>query len=164
LAALNSSRFVAFLEGLTGISGLVADPHYRGGGLHQILPGGRLGIHADFNFYPKLKLYRRLNVIVYLNQNWQESYGGHLELWDKATLKSVKRVLPTFNRMVVFDTSSKSLHGHPEPLTCPEGRSRKSLALYYIRRIIHMKTIGSLIALSFTIKTGREFREDGKLI
>ncbi len=131
LAALNSSRFVAFLEGLTGISGLVADPHYRGGGLHQILPGGRLGIHADFNFYPKLKLYRRLNVIVYLNQNWQESYGGHLELWDKATLKSVKRVLPTFNRMVVFDTSSKSLHGHPEPLTCPEGRSRKSLALYY---------------------------------
>jgi 2-oxoglutarate-Fe(II)-dependent oxygenase superfamily protein len=129
--ALNSSGFLTFLEDLTGITGLIADPHLRGGGLHEIEPGGLLGVHADFNLYKRLKVWRRLNLLIYLNTDWDETWGGHLELWDRDGNSCVKRIAPTFNRAVIFDTSNRSYHGHPHPLACPEGQSRKSLALYY---------------------------------
>lgn len=131
LYQLNSSGFLEFLETLTGIDGLISDPHFWGGGLHQIKRGGYLKVHIDFNYYRKLNLERRLNFLLYLNKDWQESYGGHLELWEKDMARCGKRILPIFNRCVVFSTTSESYHGHPEPLTCPEDRTRKSLALYY---------------------------------
>jgi hypothetical protein len=90
-----------------------------------------LKIHADFNKHPRTKLDRRLNVLVYLNENWDESYGGHFELWDKEMKGCQKKILPFFNRMALFSTTSDSYHGHPNPLTCPPDRTRKSLALYY---------------------------------
>jgi len=130
-ATLNSSRFLTFLEELTGISGLIADPHLRGGGLHEIERGGLLGVHADFNHYQRLNLWRRLNLLIYLNTAWDEAWGGYLELWDRSRKACVTRIAPTFNRAVIFDTSNFSYHGHPHPLNCPEGQSRKSLALYY---------------------------------
>jgi Rps23 Pro-64 3,4-dihydroxylase Tpa1-like proline 4-hydroxylase len=128
---LNASGFLTLLEQLTGIKGLLPDPHLFGGGLHQIQKGGYLNIHADFNWYAKVKLYRRLNLLLYLNKNWLEEYGGHLELWDKKMSACQKKILPVFNRCVIFSTNHDSFHGHPEPLTCPEGWTRKSLALYY---------------------------------
>ncbi|HEX7174426.1 MAG TPA: 2OG-Fe(II) oxygenase [Pyrinomonadaceae bacterium] len=131
LYQLNSSVFVNFLEELTGISGLIPDPHFEGGGLHQIERGGFLKIHADFNRHPKLNLDRRLNLLLYLNENWREDYGGHLELWDKSVARCVERIAPVFNRCVVFTTTDFSFHGHPEPLFCPPGVTRKSVALYY---------------------------------
>jgi Rps23 Pro-64 3,4-dihydroxylase Tpa1-like proline 4-hydroxylase len=127
----NSGPFLAFLEQLTGIDGLIADPHLRGGGLHEIKRGGSLGVHADFNFYKRLKVYRRLNLIVYLNKDWREEWGGHLELWSKGADRPAARVAPAFNRAVIFDTSNASYHGHPHPLACPDDQSRKSVALYY---------------------------------
>ncbi len=131
LAQFNGSTFVVFLENLTGIKGLIPDPHFFGGGLHQIKRGGYLKIHADFNWYERLRLYRRINVLIYLNKDWKEEYGGHLELWDKKMSKCQKRVLPAFNRCVIFNTTDHAFHGHPEPLSCPDGMTRKSLALYY---------------------------------
>jgi hypothetical protein len=131
LAELNSGPFVDFLEAVTGIEGLIPDPHYVGGGLHQIRPGGFLKVHADFNRHKRLQLDRRLNLLVYLNRDWQDDYGGHLELWDRGMSRRAQRVLPVFNRMVVFATTDFSYHGHPEPLTCPPDRARRSLALYY---------------------------------
>jgi Rps23 Pro-64 3,4-dihydroxylase Tpa1-like proline 4-hydroxylase len=131
ITQLNAAPFMAFLEKLTGIAGLIPDPHLRGGGLHEIRRGGALGVHADFNFYKRLNLYRRLNLLVYLNENWTEAWGGDLELWDRQGKRCVRRISPIFNRAVVFDTSNLSYHGHPNPLQCPEERSRKSLALYY---------------------------------
>jgi hypothetical protein len=128
---LNSQVFIGFLQMLTGIEGLVPDPHLLGGGLHRIERGGLLKIHADFNHHKDLNLQRRINVLVYLNRDWKEEYGGHLELWNREMTKCVKKVLPVFNRCVVFSTTDFAYHGHPEPLTCPEGRSRKSIAMYY---------------------------------
>jgi hypothetical protein len=116
---------------LTGIQGLVPDPHLWGGGLHQILPGGKLAVHADFNKYPHFKLDRRLNVLVYLNRDWQEQWGGQLELWNRDMTRCEQRILPLFNRMVCFSTTDSSFHGHPDPLRCPADRTRRSLALYY---------------------------------
>ena len=128
---LNGAPFLAFLEKLTGITGLIADPHLRGGGLHEIRQGGMLGVHADFNFYRRLGLYRRLNLLLYLNAGWSEDWGGDLELWDRSGTSCVRRISPIFNRVAIFDTSNYSYHGHPTPLACPADRSRKSIALYY---------------------------------
>lgn len=131
LYQLNSSVFVDFLETLTGISGLVPDPHLWGGGVHQIVRGGFLKVHADFNRHPRLKLDRRLNLLLYLNTEWQEEWGGHLELWDRDMTECRKKILPIFGRCVVFSTTDFAYHGHPDPLNCPAGTTRKSLALYY---------------------------------
>jgi 2OG-Fe(II) oxygenase superfamily len=129
--ALNSRIFVEFLERLTGVDGLIPDPYLAGGGLHMIPRGGRLAIHADFNTHRKLRLDRRLNLLVYLNYDWQEEWGGALELWDKDVRTKEKAYLPIANRMVVFTTTDTAYHGHPDPLTSPKGKYRRSIALYY---------------------------------
>ena len=131
LAELNAGPFVDFLEELTGITGLVPDPHLEGGGLHRIDRGGHLNIHVDFNRHPRTRLDRRLNVLVYLNHDWDPAWGGALELWSPDMQRREARIDPLFNRLVVFSTTESSYHGHPEPLECPEDRSRRSLALYY---------------------------------
>jgi Rps23 Pro-64 3,4-dihydroxylase Tpa1-like proline 4-hydroxylase len=131
LQQLNGAAFLQLLEKLTGITGLIPDPYFEGGGLHQIERGGYLKVHADFNWHRKLKLDRRLNFILYLNKDWQEDYKGHLELWDRTMSHCVRKILPVYNRCVVFSTTSWSYHGHPEKLACPPERTRKSLALYY---------------------------------
>lgn len=131
LHQLNSSRFLRVLEALTGIVGLIPDPHLEGGGLHQIERGGYLKIHADFNKHERLRLDRRLNLLIYLNKDWNEDFGGHLELWTPQMDRCARKVLPIFNRCVVFSTTDCSYHGHPEPLACLESRTRKSIALYY---------------------------------
>jgi Rps23 Pro-64 3,4-dihydroxylase Tpa1-like proline 4-hydroxylase len=129
---LNSEPFLMFLQKLTGIEEtLMPDPYFVGGGFHEIKPGGYLKIHADFNRHNMTNLDRRINALVYLNEDWDESYGGHFELWDKDMTKCHKKVLPVFNTLAIFSTTDFSYHGHPDPLACPEGRSRKSLALYY---------------------------------
>lgn len=127
----NSADFLVFLESLTRIEGLIPDPYYFGGGLHEISTGGKLGIHADFRLHEKLKLKRRLNVLIYLNKDWDENYGGKLEIWDKGVKKMYKSISPILNRCVIFNTDEGSYHGHPEPLMTPIGVTRKSIALYY---------------------------------
>ena len=120
------------LQELTGIEeAIIPDPHFEGGGLHQITPGGYLKVHVDFNRHSRLNLDRRINLLIYLNKDWQEEYGGNLELWDRNVSTCHRKILPIFNRCVIFNTNDFSYHGHPDPLTCPEGRTRKSLALYY---------------------------------
>ncbi len=127
----NSQPMLAFLEGLTSIPGLIPDPYFTGGGYHETGRGGKLGIHADFRVNEQLHLHRRLNVIVYLNEYWEPAYGGNLELWSRDMREKCREVSPVFNRCVVFNTDATSYHGHPDPLTTPEGVYRRSLALYY---------------------------------
>ena len=128
---LNSGAFLNFLERLTGISGLLVDPSYFGGGLHKILAGGFLEIHADFNHLKRYDLERRLNLLLYLNKDWEPRYQGDLEMWDRQSMTRVAAVAPVFNRCVIFSTTAESLHGHPAPLATPPGTERMSIALYY---------------------------------
>lgn len=128
---LNSRPMLQFLEVLTGIQNVIPDPYYVGGGLHQIKRGGKLGVHADFNYHTKLKLDRRINVLIYLNKDWKEEFGGHFELWDRDMMRAEEKILPIFNRCAIFSTTSFSYHGHPTPLACPPDRTRKSIATYY---------------------------------
>jgi len=128
---LNTRPMLKFLETLTGIQSVLPDPNYVGGGLHQIRPGGLLEVHADFSYHKGLRLDRRINVLIYLNKDWKEEYGGHFELWDREVKRAEKKILPIFNRCAIFSTTSVSFHGHPEPLACPPDRNRKSIATYY---------------------------------
>jgi Rps23 Pro-64 3,4-dihydroxylase Tpa1-like proline 4-hydroxylase len=128
---LNARPMLKFLETLTGIQSVLPDPTYAGGGLHQIRPGGLLEVHADFSYHNGLRLDRRINVLIYLNKDWKEEYGGHFELWDREVKRAEKKILPIFNRCAIFSTTSVSFHGHPVPLACPPDRNRKSIATYY---------------------------------
>jgi hypothetical protein len=128
---LSSKPFLEFLSELTGVSGLMPDPYLWGGGFHQTIRGGKLAIHADFNIHPITQLYRRLNLILYLNEDWKDEWGGGLELWNRDMTACVNRVAPIFNNVVVFSTTEDSFHGHADPLDCPPDRIRQSLALYY---------------------------------
>jgi len=127
----NSPEVIAQLARLTGIKDLIPDHTLNGGGLHQIKPGGKLDVHEDYNIHRPMKAFRKVNMIVYVNENWDDSYGGELQLWNADMTCCMKKVSPVFNRVVIFRTDTKSNHGHPDPLTCPEGMTRKSLATYY---------------------------------
>ncbi|HXJ89080.1 MAG TPA: 2OG-Fe(II) oxygenase [Candidatus Binatia bacterium] len=133
---LNSPQFVEWVSYLTGIPELVADPMLEGGGLHQSGPGGYLNVHTDFSKHHfHAHWHRRVNLILYLNPEWNESWGGSIELWERAAGGGIARCAakypPLLNHALVFTTDERSLHGFPDPLKCPEGQSRKSLALYY---------------------------------
>jgi Rps23 Pro-64 3,4-dihydroxylase Tpa1-like proline 4-hydroxylase len=134
LRELNSQRMIAWLETLTGIPGLLPDPLLFGGGMFAIERGGFLKVHVDFNMHPHNGLDRRINLLLYLNEDWQEEYGGQLELWRKDAPKPDVSILPLANRCAIFSTNEISYHGHPTPLNCPEGRSRNCLSLYYYTR------------------------------
>jgi Rps23 Pro-64 3,4-dihydroxylase Tpa1-like proline 4-hydroxylase len=127
---LSSPSFLKFLEAVSGIRGLIPDPYLAGGGLHSSGPGGILAPHADFHSYGKLGLFRRINVLVYLNPEWRESYGGCLELFRKGDSEPSASIVPEFGRMVMFVTDDKSIHGFTKPVV-GEDRWRNSLALYY---------------------------------
>lgn len=129
---LNSENFLQFLRKLTGIPSLCSDDQLEGGGIHQSGRGGFLNIHADFTVHPHHSHWqRRVNVLIYLNKEWEEEWGGQLELWDREMTACRKKIPPVFNRCVIFNTDADSYHGHPEPMTCPEDSYRRSIALYY---------------------------------
>lgn len=117
---------------------LIADPWFCsgpelprvGGGLHEIGIGGMLGIHVDFDAHPT-GLTRAANLLIYLNENWEEEWGGQLELHRNC---DIRKITPWGGRAVLFETNGESWHGHPEPLKCPQNRSRRSLALYYYKK------------------------------
>ena len=131
---LQSKDFCKWLSKMTGHRKLISDPNFFGGGLHATGTGGRLEIHADFNYSHELKSRRVLGLLIYLNDNWNPSWGGELELWNRQMSKCVVKIPPRMNTTVVFNTDDDSNHGHPHPLSCPEGVFRKSIALYYYNK------------------------------
>jgi len=134
MTALQSPPFLRLMEELTGLEGLLADPEMQGAGMHRTLPGGHLNIHSDFLSHPNQPTWRRrINLLIYLNPDWRPEWMGDLEMWDPNVQSCVRSVSPLFNRCVIFRTMRNSLHGHPQPLACPPGEARRSLALYYFQ-------------------------------
>ena len=126
---LSTPTFLTFLQKLTGISGLLPDSFLNGGGLHLSGPGGLLMPHVDFHRLKEFALFRRINVLIYLNTEWEADWGGCLKLYEKGKKDPARTIVPAFGRMVVFRTDGSSVHGFPDPVT--DGHWRKSLALYY---------------------------------
>lgn len=125
----NSGDFCAFLSHLTGVPYLQPDPYFIEGGFHMVGDKGFLMPHADFSHHPS-GLERRVNLLLYLNDDWKEEWGGALNLYDTDG-KVAHTISPVLNRCLIFNTSDTSFHGHPEPMNLPEGVWRRSLALYY---------------------------------
>ena len=134
---MNTPEFVEKVKRITGIPNLVADYGMHGGGWHVHTRGGKLNIHKDYSIHPKLGMERRINIIIYLSPDWNEEWGGGLELWshnaeNNQPKECVTKVYNKFNRAVLFDTAQNSWHGLPTETLCPEGVYRKSLAIYYV--------------------------------
>ena len=130
-AAVAADPFRSWLRRLTGIADLEMDPKLIGGGLHQGARGSDLHVHADHNTHPEdPSLYRRINVLFYVNAGWKESWGGELELYDATGKHVVDRVAPAFNRCVIMDVHDSAFHGY-QPLRIPSNVTRKLLASYF---------------------------------
>ena len=132
-AELQNAEFVDHMKVVSGIENLENDPHLHGAGLHYHPRGGKLDMHLDYSIHPITKKERRLNLIIYLNgDGWEDQWGGDLQLWDAQFTSCVQKIQPVFNRAVLFKTNDISYHGLPQPLTCPDGQGRKSIAIYYV--------------------------------
>lgn len=132
---LGSPAFVDWLSTITGIKGLQYDLTNYGGGTHENFDGRDLRPHVDFNFHPVTKLHRRLNLIVYFNEDWDPAWGGSLSLYSdpRDPLAPVVEYEARYNRCVIFETSERSWHGFDRinlPLA-QKHRSRRSLSIYF---------------------------------
>ena len=156
IQSLCSRKFLKQIEELTGIQKLIPDPYFFGGGLHMIPSGGRLEVHSDFSELKHLKIYRRLNLLLYLNKDWKDEYNGQLEFWKPDLSKCEKKISPNFNRCVIFRTDTKSFHGHPEPLNAPKDTYRKSIALYYYTIEKNVDTFGMNVRWQTKITEGKK--------
>jgi hypothetical protein len=127
---LAEAEWTEMLSEIMGIPNLLADSQLVGGGIHQTGSRGRLDVHVDFNYIEERQLHRRLNILVYFNKDWQEKWGGKIELWDKRVKRCHHSFTPIFNRCIVFATSDISYHGVSKVETPPEV-ARNSFAAYY---------------------------------
>jgi Rps23 Pro-64 3,4-dihydroxylase Tpa1-like proline 4-hydroxylase len=145
---LVSDEFISYIETCTGISGLIRnDTTLFGAGIHRIHKGGYLGVHTDFNIFYSKKyglIDRRINLLLYLNQDWKEEYKGELWLCNYFNSTLCYRILPIANRCVMFNTSTVSLHGHPDVLACPDNMQRQSIAIYYYTKNTNQQSNMSL--------------------
>ena len=132
-----SSYVISYLERLTGIQHLIPGDYTLGSGLHQTLSNGFLDLHADYNRPRSVRklndqvFYRRVNLYIFFNPDWEEKFGGSLEFWPKDLSQCQQRILPTLGRVVIFTSTDHTYHGHPQKLSCPKSRSRRSMTLYY---------------------------------
>ncbi|MCW2778832.1 MAG: hypothetical protein JWN17_2557 [Frankiales bacterium] len=131
LEALEGPEWTAFVSRLTGVGQLVADPSRFAAGLHETAPGGYTLVHTDFSTHPTTGLHHRTNTLLYLNEGWQDAWGGSLELWPTSMRAVGRRVLPQSGTVVVWETGPHTPHALPEPVASPDGRSRLALAAYH---------------------------------
>lgn len=160
---LNSKEFIRVLENITNIHGIHGDPDLLGGGVHAIGRGGYLKLHTDFNWHPKLKMHRRLNLLIYLNDTWKVEWNGNIELWDTDVHARLHSMAPQLGNALLFETTDFSYHGHPDPLKCPDDIYRKSIAMYYYThtRPKSQVALGRSEITNYVERPGETFEFDG---
>jgi hypothetical protein len=129
--SFQGSSFLKWIEQVTGIDQLVADPHYRGGGITRVSRGDSLSLHNDFNWNEQIRLTRRANIILYMNSEWDSSWGGDLEFWAFDRTECLVKIAPKPNRLAIWNYDERLIHGHPHPLNCPEHIARQNFIQFY---------------------------------
>lgn len=128
---LNSGEFLHWLESITGLKKLISDPLLIGAGLMRCRNGDSLKMHTDFNWNEQLGLNRALSAVLYISKDWDASWGGDLEFWNFDRTECLHRIAPSPNRLLVWNYDQRLVHGHPNPISCPEGNNRDGLRLFY---------------------------------
>jgi Rps23 Pro-64 3,4-dihydroxylase Tpa1-like proline 4-hydroxylase len=155
--AISDPKFLQDLEYITGIPRIMADEQLSGGGMHLTGSGGRLDVHVDFNRIEDRNLFRRLNILIYLNPTWKEEWGGHIELWDKDVKRCYTRCVPALNRCLIFQTSDISYHGVAK-VAAPADMARQSFAAYYYTKEPPPKWDGKSHSTIFRARPDEMFR------
>jgi Rps23 Pro-64 3,4-dihydroxylase Tpa1-like proline 4-hydroxylase len=156
--AISSPQFLSGLSYITGIPDLLADEQLIGGGMHITGPGGRLDVHVDFNYMEERKLHRRINLLLYLNPVWHESWGGDIQFWDKNVRRCEASFLPALNRCVIFETSNISYHG-VTPVSAAASVPRQSFATYYYTKKAPADWDGTAHSTIFKARPQERFRK-----
>ncbi len=129
-----SEEFCKIIREVTGFEGLITTDDSLGSGVHQGKDGSYVDVHIDVNYNPEKNLWRRVNLLIYLNKNWKPDYGGDLEIWDKDMNSCEAKVPCDFNRAIIFHTDENSPHGYAK-INVPEGETRKSFYTYYFTEV-----------------------------
>jgi len=143
---LSTEEITNVFKNITDIENLEFDPYLHGAGLHAHPRNGFLNMHLDYEKHPHIHKQRRLNLILYLNDDWKEEWNGHSELWNKDMTECVVKSAVKFNSCLIFKTDEISWHGLPEKIKCPEEIFRKTLAYYYVSPLVNKaddKKVGS---------------------
>lgn len=139
---INGGKFLNIVTKLTSINGLISDPYHDGGGINIIENNGTLAVHVDGTTQHRMQVSRRINAILFLNDEWDANWNGYHEQWDfvnkdlppfhdEQEWKCIRKILPKKNRLYLFTTNDHSWHGHAGVLKVPEGVQRRSLIAYY---------------------------------
>ena len=131
MMSFNSNKTVNWLESITETEGLIPDPHYLGGGFCKVMSGSKLDLHTDFNWNNRLRLNRKVNLMLYINKEWNDDWGGALEFWDNEKSHCIQRIEPLPNRLIFWMYDTKLIHGFPGVLDCPDDISRDNLIHFY---------------------------------
>ena len=132
--ALSHQEFINKIGNIFNIHNLEYDPHCHGGGLHMMPKYGRLNMHLDYEIHPITNKKRRLNIILYMNDEWDKSWNGDTQLWDETMSKCMVKSYPKRNKALIFVTNDDSWHGIPNKIMCPENIFRKTIAFYYVSK------------------------------
>lgn len=127
----HSQSSMKWLTAMTGIKDLIPDPYLTGAGYSKIYSGSQLKIHTDFNWNDTLKCHRMLSLIVYLNSDWNDEWGGHLQFNDFDNKQAIQRISPRFNRAVFWRHHKRGFHGFPDPLNSPTNITRNAFRLFF---------------------------------
>lgn len=131
VSALHSGPFLQWLQKVTDTVDLIPDPYLIGAGYAKAFTGDSLKVHTDFNWNQQLRLHRRLSVIVYLNEQWDEDWGGSLDFYDTSKENIISRVVPSAGNLVIWSYDNFAYHGYPDPMKNPDGTCRKAFRLFY---------------------------------
>jgi len=138
ISILNSSEFTNNIKKKLKMKNLYSDPGLNGGGLHIMGKGGKLNPHLDYVIHPKLNIKRKFNLIIFVTSNWKDKNGGEICFFGKNKKNKnmpgemVKKIVPKFNRAILFDTSMYSWHAVSRILTT-------NIQIYQTNNVVFLK-------------------------
>ena len=131
LTNLTAHSFVTWMGKITANASIIPDPHHLGAGLTSTPSGTNLGLHVDFNWNDMLKLNRKFNLILYVNEYWEDDWNGYLEFWNKESTECLYTVRPSPNRLIFWEYEQDLIHGFTKPINCPPEVERQNLMTIY---------------------------------